>query len=129
MRHENEIQKMSGVTIRRLGDADLPAISRLVQLDSAEAPEGDLLGAEIEGELVAVAPIRGGKTIADPFSRTAELRALLQLRAAQLRQRQEPRRWVLAGLFSRRGPHAPTPSAPSPPGAGGRLLSQPLRPF
>ena len=129
MRHKNEIQKMSGVTIRRLDDADLPAVSRLVQLDSAEVPDGDLLGAEIEGELVAIVPIAGGKTIADPFSRTSELRALLELRAAQLRGRDAQRHSRLGGLLARRRTPSPAPSAPSPPGAGGRLLSQPLRPY
>lgn len=129
MRHQNELQKMSGVTIRRLGAADGPSVSRLVQLDSADVPKGELLGAEIEGGLVAIAPINGGETIADPFSRTGELRALLELRAAQLRGRETRRRSLLGGLFARNRTHAPTPSAPAPPGAGGRLLSQPLRPY
>ena len=129
MRHQDELQKMTGVTIRRLGDADGPAVSRLVQLDSADVPEGQLLGAEIEGELVAVTPISGGKTVADPFSRTDELRALLELRAAQLRGRETPRRSFLGGLFARSRTPAPGPTAPAPPGAGGRLLSQPLRPY
>jgi hypothetical protein len=128
MRHQDEIQKMSGVTIRRLDVADGPAVSRLGQLDSADVPKGELLGAEIEGQLVAIAPINGGETIADPFSRTGELRALLELRAAQLRGRKAPRRPLLGGLFQRNGTPA-RPSAPTPPGASGRLLSQPLRPY
>src|SRR5688500_3899354 len=122
MRHQDEIQKMTGVTIRRLDAADGPAVNRLVQLDSADVPKGELIGAEIEGELVAIAPINGGETVADPFSRTGELRALLELRAAQLRRRETPRRPFLAGLLARTRTHAPTPSAPAPPGAGGRLL-------
>jgi hypothetical protein len=114
-----EIQKMSGVTIRRLGAADRPTVLRLAELDSKDVPDGDLLGAEIEGRLVAVAPIAGGETIADPFSRTGELRALLELRAAQVRDRQ-PRRSRLGGLLSRRG-HRGTPTAPTPPGHPGLL--------
>ena len=110
----NEIQKMSGVTIRRLGAADTPAVLQLAELDSKDVPEGDLLGAEIEGKLVAVAAIAGGETVADPFSRTGELRALLELRVAQLRNR-EPRRSRLGGLLQRRG-HRGTPTAPAPPG-------------
>lgn len=129
MRQATETQTMSGVTIRRLGDDDMPAVRRLAQLDSADVPDGDLLGAEIEGRLVAVAPIDGGRTIADPFSRTSELRALLELRAAQLRRRDTQRRPRFGGLFTRRNGRSPSPSAPSPPGAGGRLLSQPLRPY
>ena len=126
MTHETEIQKMSGVTIRRLGVLDEPDVAHLAQLDSKPVPRGDLLGAEIEGRLVAVAPIDGGETIADPFSRTSELRALLELRAVQLRGR-GPRRSRLGNLSRRRTPVG-RPGAPAPPGAGGRLLSQPLRP-
>ncbi len=126
MRQQTESQKMTEVTIRRLADADTPAVPNLVQLDSADAPKGELLGAEIDGTLVAFAPIAGGRTVADPFSRTSELTALLSLRAAQLRGRQ-PRRRRFGGLFARDRGRPARPSAPAPPGAGDRLLSQPLR--
>jgi hypothetical protein len=115
------------VTIRRLTDADAPAVRRLVQLDSADPPEGDLLGAEIDGELVALAPIAGGRTVGDPFEPTSELSALLKLRAAQLRGHEEPRRRRLGGFLHRDRSRPARPSAPTPPGAGDRLLSQPLR--
>ena len=115
MRQETQIQRMSGVTIRKLGQADVPAVVRLVQLDSAEVPSGELVGAYIEDQLVALAPVAGGEIIADPFSRTSELRALLELRAAQLRGRQPQRRRF--GLFARRPARLGRPSAPTPPGA------------
>ena len=124
MRHQTEIQKLSGVTIRRLHEADAAAVRRLVERDSAELPAGDLLGAEVEGQLVAVAPIGGGRTVADPFSRTGELAALLELRVGQLRRR-GPQKRRFGGFFGRRR----SATAPVPPGAGGRLLSQPLRPY
>ena len=128
MRNGTEIQSnLSGVTIRRLGGADAAAVARLVQLDSADAPAGDLLGAEVEGRLVAVAPIAGGETIADPFDRTFELQALLELRAEQIRGR-DSRRRRLGGFLGRRGGRSGVPSAPVPPGAGGRLVRQALRP-
>ena len=123
----NEIQKVTGVTIRRLGAADAPAVIRLAELDSKEAPDGDLLGADIEGRLVAVAPIAEGETIADPFSHTSELRALLELRASQLRGRQ-PRRSRLGGLLGRRGRRG-TPTAPIPPAGSGQLIRRQLRPY
>jgi len=126
MRQQPESQNMTEVTIRKLTDADTPAVLHLVQLDSADAPKGELLGAEIEGTLVAFAPIAGGRTVADPFSRTSELAALLSLRTAQLRGRQ-PRRRRFGGLFGRDRGRPARPSAPAPPGAGDRLLSQPLR--
>jgi hypothetical protein len=121
-----EIQKMTGVTIRRLNGADAADVSRLVQLDSADPPAGALLGAEIEGRLVAVVAVDDGKVIADPFSRSSELGALLELRAGQLRGREPERRGRFRGLFARRR-QRPAPSAPTPPGAGARLVGEPLR--
>jgi hypothetical protein len=77
----------TGVMIRRLEGDDQAAVARLAQLDSRPVPEGALLGAEVEGRLLAATSLATGESIADPFSRTGELRALLELRAAQLRRR------------------------------------------
>ena len=122
---DTEIQPMSGVAIRSLGPEDETAVAALAELDSAAPPRGRLLGAEIEGRLVAAVAIETGEAVADPFSRSGELRALLELRAAQLRGRAAPRT-RLAWLRRQRTPGA-LPS--SPPGAGGRLLSLPIRPY
>ncbi|MDQ6822575.1 MAG: hypothetical protein M3076_19950 [Actinomycetota bacterium] len=73
------------VTIYR-SDAD-EAIERLAQLDSAKCPSGPLLAAAIDGQLLAALPLAGGRAIANPFARTAELVALLELRVAQLNGR------------------------------------------
>jgi hypothetical protein len=116
MRQRTETQTMTEVTIRRLTEADAQAVLRLVQLDSADVPTGDLLGAEIEGTLVAFTPIEGGKTVADPFSPTSELGALLELRATQLRDGEPRRRRRFGGLFDRDRSHPARPSAPAPPG-------------
>ena len=102
-----------GIRLRGLGAGDLPELDRLAQLDSRRRPEGALLGVEIEGRLVAAISLTTGESIADPFSRTGELRALLELRAAQLRRR-ENRRGRLLGL-PRPKPRAAL--AGSPPGA------------
>ena len=80
------------ISIRRLGDEDLAVVERLAQLESRRPPEGTLLGVEIEGRLLAAISLATGESIADPFSRSAELRALLELRAAQLRRRENGRR-------------------------------------
>jgi hypothetical protein len=72
------------VTIRRSTAADRLALARLAALDSAPAPTGDMLMAEIDGEAVAAIELAGGVTIADPFRPTAELVELLGLRAAGL---------------------------------------------
>jgi hypothetical protein len=114
----------AAVTIRRLGDgdADREALARLAERDSREAAlDGPVLVAEVEGVALAAISLTGGETIADPFSRTTELRSLLELRAAQLRGRQRSAR-----LPSRhRRARARAALAASPPGAGGRLLELP----
>lgn len=82
-----------GITIRRLGEADAVAVRELAGRDSVPVPDGGLLGLEIEGRLLAMQPLAdGGAVIADPFARTAEIRALLDLRTAQLNQSRRDRK-------------------------------------
>lgn len=122
--NSSEYEGPAGITIRRLGEADAPSAARLADLDSARLPEGELLGIEVEGKLLAAVSLGGGESIADPFSRTAEVRALLELRAAQLRRRQSRR-----ARFRTDPRHARASLAGSPPGAGGRLRALPIRPY
>ena len=75
------------VELRKLGETDWPALARLAAVDSAPYPDGEWLGAEVEGELLAAANLADGRIIADPFRRTAELRDLLEMRAVQLAPR------------------------------------------
>lgn len=67
------------------GDGDREALVRLAERDSAAPPTGPVLVAEVDGEPMAAVPLDGGPAIADPFHRTAELVALLELRARQMR--------------------------------------------
>ena len=55
-------------------------------LDSAPMPFGPALVAEVAGVPRAVLPLDGGRAFGDPFARTGELIALLELRAAQIGQ-------------------------------------------
>lgn len=71
-------------TIRRARDQDAYALGRLAQLDSGLYDGGPALLAESGGELLAAVPLGGGRSLADPFRPTAEVVALLELRAAQL---------------------------------------------
>jgi hypothetical protein len=80
-----ESSAIDRVTIRRSRAADHQELVRLAQLDSRRLAEGDLLVAEVEGELRAAVPVAGGRAIADPFRPTAPLVSLLGLRAAQIR--------------------------------------------
>ena len=73
------------IEIRRLGLGDGAALRRLAEVDSASAPPAPVLGGIVEGRLVAAHSLLTGESIADPFHRTAEIRALLAERATQLR--------------------------------------------
>ena len=70
------------VLIRAARGSDGDAIERLAALDSAEVPTGSLLVAEADGRVVAAIASSTGEAIADPFLPTADVVALLQLRAA-----------------------------------------------
>jgi hypothetical protein len=72
------------VTLRYGFPDDVTALWRLAALDSAEVPEGQLLIAEVGGELWAAISLSDGSVIADPFRRTAALVGLLRERARQL---------------------------------------------
>ena len=94
----------------------IEVVAAAAQRDSARAPAAPLLGAFGEGRLLAALSLREGNLIADPFVRTAELREVLEWRAAHLRNRPRGRLRRLFGRISRGALPA------SPPGAGGRLL-------
>jgi hypothetical protein len=76
----------SQVVTRRATDADGPALAALSALDSAPMPFGPALVAEVAGVPRAVLPLDGGRAFGDPFVRTDQLVALLELRAAQMQR-------------------------------------------
>jgi len=76
---------IDGVQVRLMRPEDSPALVDLAALDSAPAPVGACVVAEVEGELWAAVPLAGGRAVADPFKPTADIVALLELRAAQIR--------------------------------------------
>jgi hypothetical protein len=75
----------STVTLRQATAADAARLHRLAELDSARALAGELLVAEVDGELWAAAEL-GGAAIADPFRPSGELVELLRLHAARSRR-------------------------------------------
>lgn len=79
------------VTMRVAGAADDASIRRLAALDSQPAPTGDLLVAEIGGEVRAAVALDGTAAIADPFRPTADVVSLLRERAAQMGSPREQR--------------------------------------
>ena len=74
------------VTLRYAVASDSDNLRRLAELDSATAPAGTTLVAEVDGQLRAALPLDGSGPIADPFHRGAELVELLRMRARQLRR-------------------------------------------
>jgi hypothetical protein len=74
----------TSLTIRRADAADSGALVRLAALDSAYPPTGDVLLAEVNGELWAAVELDSGAAIADPFRPSGDLVDLLQLRAGRL---------------------------------------------
>ena len=75
------------ISIRLATPDDEPALARLAALDSRTVPAGQVLLAERDGELQAALSLAGGATLADPFVPTAELLALLRVRATRLAPR------------------------------------------
>ena len=74
------------ITIRHSRPEDGRALHRLAALDDSPAPGGDALLAFVDGRLAAARSLApGARAVADPFRRTVDVLALLDLRAAQER--------------------------------------------
>ena len=71
------------VVIRPAYPDDATALERLAALDSARPLRGAVVVAERDGRLLAARSVERGRTIADPFARTADLVALLSVHAAE----------------------------------------------
>jgi hypothetical protein len=74
------------VTIRAALPADAVALSRLAALDEHPPIAGDVLVAEVGGELWAAAGIDEAAVIADPFRPSGDLALLLAERAGRVRR-------------------------------------------
>jgi len=111
----SETQLNTAMTIRRVDrtDADRERLARLAELDSSPVPGGAVLGAEVDGHLVAAIAIDDGRVIADPFRPTSELQALLKLRASQLRTQPARRRQRGSRLIGRRAPRPAVGGSPA----------------
>jgi hypothetical protein len=77
--------------IRQADHADAAALARLASLDSSRAPRGDVLLAEVGGELWAAFSLEDGHHVADPTRPSADAVLMLAQRGHQL-HRDERRR-------------------------------------
>lgn len=84
-------QEHQQLTIRTLSEDDRESVMRLAQLDSSPAPDGRLLGAVVDGRLVAALSLTSGESIANPFVPSQGARSMLELRARPLNEK----RWRL----------------------------------
>jgi hypothetical protein len=90
---ERERARASGpLTVRLAAADDARELERIAELDSAAMPAPPLLLSERDGRLVAAVSLADGAVIADPFDPTADVVALLALRARQLTRRPPRRR-------------------------------------
>jgi hypothetical protein len=74
----------SVIALRLAGPDEAAELAHLAALDSTRRLRGDALVALVDGKLVAAVSLVDGRMIADPFTPTAEARALLRTRAVQL---------------------------------------------
>lgn len=72
------------ITIRHAAHGDAAALRRLAALDSADAPAGPALLAEVDGAPAAAIALDDGAVVADPFRLTADVVELLRLRRRRL---------------------------------------------
>lgn len=104
----------AGVSIRWTDADEDNTLAVVARRDSQRLPEGPWLVAEIEGRPLAVLSLESGAFVADPFSRTVELRALLELRAEQLAERQPRRRSLFGRAPVAFGPRTGQPATLAP---------------
>jgi hypothetical protein len=100
---------MTDITVRHAVSADRAELYRLAALDSATPPRGPALVAEADSRMLAALPLGSGRPIADPFEPTAEIVALLTMRAKQLEKSgADTRGWLerLRSLLRPRPSHA-----------------------
>lgn len=113
MRSSNEHPDQTTAAFR-LGEAtDVEALERLAQLDSARPLKGAVLVAEMAGELLAAVSLDTGRHVADPFQRTADLVAVLELwrrRSRAPRARPRPSAWPGSSPPASDGAAVPTPA-------------------
>src|SRR3954451_25367745 len=95
------MEAVDSLTIRLARPEDALALLELAVVDSAPQLEGEILVAEVDGELWAALELDTGMVAADPFRHSAQLVELLRMRAEALAEpRRESRRSRRPGLYA-----------------------------
>ena len=79
------------IRIRAARADDLPSIARVAGRDTNPLPAEPLLVAEVGTHVRAAISLADGSVVADPFHRTAELVAMLRIRAGGVAEAAESR--------------------------------------
>ena len=100
------------ISIRLAEAADTSSLRRVAERDSRPLPGGQLLVAEVGGEVQAALSLQTGESVADPFRATAAIVELLRIRASQGGRGPQgtKRPWTAKRVLS--PALEPTPSAP-----------------
>lgn len=91
----------TALTVRLATPADAFSLRRLAAIDSASPPTGEVLLAEMDGELWAALSIDTGAAVADPFRPSGDLVELLRFRAQRVNGEAHSHRHGLARLLPR----------------------------
>jgi hypothetical protein len=83
------------LALRVAHDDEGDVVRRIADLDDARTLSGEILLALVDGEPIAARSLRDGRVVANPFVRTSDAVALLDIRASQLTA---PRRRRKLGL-------------------------------
>ena len=75
----------AGLVMRHARPDEADALATLAQLDSSRAPVGDVIVADVKGELWAAVSLDDGHAVANPFRPSGELTFRLSERARELR--------------------------------------------
>lgn len=95
------------IVIRADRPDDAAAVEIVRQRDTRPLPEGPLVLAEVDGEIVAARSLTTGEVIADAFRPTAHLVTMLEMWAGRLRPEAQGKRRVIS-LWRRRYPRFET---------------------
>lgn len=85
-RLQSRVPEPGDVVIRTARDSDAGDVARLAMLNSQGVPDGQVLLASVHGAVRALIGPRG-EILSDPFAPSADVVALLKMRARQLASR------------------------------------------
>jgi hypothetical protein len=85
IRRARPVRESHDIVIREARPADAGALARLAGLDDAQTPDGRMIVAIVDGQMVAAAG-SGGLVIADPFMPTEAIEMLLEVRARRVKE-------------------------------------------